>query len=94
MQAGIIAEYFNFIRSHLMNNVIACSFPTIGGKLVSQHSNHHGAHVLSPIHRQMSPGRYKTHIWWVEVIEDLIAWREKKKDELHKMFMNLGGNYF
>lgn len=92
MQGEIIAEYFNCIRSHLMNNVIACSFPTIGGKLVSQHSNHHSAHVLFPIYHQMSVACYKIEIWWVEVIEDLIAW--KKKDELHKMFMNLGGNYF
>lgn len=43
-----MAESFNFIRSHLMNNVIACSFPTIGGKSVSQHSNHRGARLLSP----------------------------------------------
>lgn len=94
MQAEIIAEYFNCIRSHLMNSVIACSFPTIGGKSVSQHSNHRSAHVLFPIYHQMSVGRYKTEIWWVEVIEDLIAWERKKRDELHKMFMNLGGNYF
>lgn len=45
-----------------MNNVIACSFPTIGGKLVSQHSNHRSAHVLFPIYHQMSVARYKIEI--------------------------------
>lgn len=85
MQAEIIAEYFNCIRSHVMKSVIACSPPANnrGHVGVTAAESPPRPPAFPPIYHQMSVGRHKAEIWWVEVIEDLIAWEggggKKKK---------------